>query len=270
MGFPFSQNGWSRNGATTMMPRRARRVERLVPIGVRTEALRTRCRSSGWAARRLAHSRAQPILCQWHILRIPAMRARWCRLLLAASLGLFAATGAIAQCPAVVPAQGGALPAPLPLFPADNWWNADISARRSTPTPRASSRSSTTAARAGCIPTSAARRRRAASHIYGMPYAVVDGDAAEAGGDLRLLGRERRRQHVDGQGVPFYPIPAQAITQSALGRGRRARQRRPAQPERPPPADRRPHATGISTSSTTSTTTPRRRRGRPAPARSST
>src|SRR5205823_852044 len=24
--------------------------------------------------------------------------------------------------------QGGALPGPLPLFPADNWWNLDISA----------------------------------------------------------------------------------------------------------------------------------------------
>ena len=26
------------------------------------------------------------------------------------------------------PIQGGALPGPLPLFPADNWWNVDISA----------------------------------------------------------------------------------------------------------------------------------------------
>src|SRR6478672_12656669 len=25
-------------------------------------------------------------------------------------------------------ARGGALPQPLPLFPADNWWNLDISA----------------------------------------------------------------------------------------------------------------------------------------------
>ena len=31
--------------------------------------------------------------------------------------------------PAAAVAQpGGMLPGPLPLFPADNWWNADVSA----------------------------------------------------------------------------------------------------------------------------------------------
>jgi len=40
----------------------------------------------------------------------------------------FAASVALAQCPATVPAANGAIPGPLPLFPADNWWNTDISA----------------------------------------------------------------------------------------------------------------------------------------------
>ena len=35
---------------------------------------------------------------------------------------------ALAQCPSPVPAANGALPGPLPLFPPDNWWNADVSA----------------------------------------------------------------------------------------------------------------------------------------------
>src|SRR5258708_14267356 len=34
---------------------------------------------------------------------------------------------AIAQCPASVPVEGAPPPAPLPIFPPDNWWNLDIS-----------------------------------------------------------------------------------------------------------------------------------------------
>ena len=37
--------------------------------------------------------------------------------------------------------------------------------------------------------------------------------AAEAGGDVPVLGRERRRRSCDRSRVPFYPIPAQSITQ---------------------------------------------------------
>ena len=36
------------------------------------------------------------------------------------ALSLLTASAAFAQ-------PGGALPGPLPLFPADNWWNADVS-----------------------------------------------------------------------------------------------------------------------------------------------
>jgi hypothetical protein len=43
------------------------------------------------------------------------------RLGLALALTLLSATLASAQ-------PGGPLPAPLPLFPADNWWNTDVSA----------------------------------------------------------------------------------------------------------------------------------------------
>ena len=33
---------------------------------------------------------------------------------------------ATAQCPASLPVQGAPPPGPLPVFPADNWWNLDI------------------------------------------------------------------------------------------------------------------------------------------------
>ena len=42
-------------------------------------------------------------------------------LLLTALLAVFLVRGAAAQ-------VGGPLPTPLPLFPADNWWNVDVSA----------------------------------------------------------------------------------------------------------------------------------------------
>lgn len=44
-----------------------------------------------------------------------------------ALVAVVAAVPAFAQCPAAVPAQCAALPGPLPLFPADNGWNADVS-----------------------------------------------------------------------------------------------------------------------------------------------
>src|SRR5689334_1290913 len=41
-------------------------------------------------------------------------------------LGLFLHASALGA--GVGPVLGGSLPAPLPLFPADNWWNTDITA----------------------------------------------------------------------------------------------------------------------------------------------
>ena len=40
-----------------------------------------------------------------------------------------ALASALAGAPlAAQPVQGGPLPGPLPLFPSDNWWTADVSA----------------------------------------------------------------------------------------------------------------------------------------------
>ncbi len=169
------------------------------------------------------------------------MRARWGRLLLAASLGLFAATGAVAQCPAVVPAQGAALPAPLPLFPADNWWNADISA---APVDANSSSFIAFVNNGGTRklhPDFGGEASPGSVAIYGMPYAVVDGAQPKLAVTFDYWDESDGVNMSTGQGIPFYPIPSQAIAQSALGRRRRARERRPAQPERSSSADRRLH-----------------------------
>jgi hypothetical protein len=81
--------------------------------------------------------------------------------------------------------QGGPLPAPLPLFPASNWWNLDIS---SAPV---DSRSAAFIQFIG-----AARRLHpdfggdvspGSAQIYGFPYVVVDDTQAKKGRSLRLL-----------------------------------------------------------------------------------
>ena len=124
--------------------------------------------------------------------------------LLGALLLLVGPAGAVA----LGPIEGGTLPAPLPLFPTDNWWNLDVSTAPLDP-------SSTSFI--GFIHNGGTRRLHpdfggevfpGSAEIYGMPYAVVDGTQPRLTVDFVLYGDES-----DGVGVPFYPIPAEATTQ---------------------------------------------------------
>ena len=97
---------------------------------------------------------------------------------------------------------GGALP---PLFPADNWWNQDVSQA-----PLATE----SAALIAFINNGGTRRLHpdfggiaGPQDIYGIPYVVVAGDQPKRQVQF-YYGDES-----DGVGVPFYPIPDQAITQ---------------------------------------------------------
>ncbi len=69
--------------------------------------------------------------------------------------------------------QGGVLPGPLPLFPRDNWWNANISLAPVDPT------SASLISFIGSARQDASRLRRRCDAgrcaDYGFPYAVVDG-----------------------------------------------------------------------------------------------
>ena len=76
---------------------------------------------------------------------------------------------------------GGALPQPLPLFPADNWWNLDISTAPTDPG---------SASYIAFISNGTVRRMHpdfggdvssGSVQIYGFPYIVVDGAHGEAG-----------------------------------------------------------------------------------------
>ncbi|HEX9264632.1 MAG TPA: hypothetical protein VF977_09695 [Candidatus Binatia bacterium] len=110
--------------------------------------------------------------------------------------------------------RGGALPLPLPLFPADNWWNLDIS---SWPVDANSTNY------VAFINNGGTRRLHpdfggnagSGFSIYGMPYAVVTN---VSNGDLNAVQFQYSSEsdgvdHAANASFPFYPIPVEAITQ---------------------------------------------------------
>src|SRR5947207_9828618 len=113
--------------------------------------------------------------------------------------------------------SGGPLPSPLPLFPADNWWNLDISAWPLD---------SNSASYISFINNGGTRHLHPdlggnaptpqdPDACYGMPYVVVSGvSSADLVPVEFSYGDESDGvDHVTGTSFPFYPIPVQAITQ---------------------------------------------------------
>ena len=115
---------------------------------------------------------------------------------------------------AINAARGGALPQPLPLFPADNWWNLDIS---SWPV------DSNSASFISFINNGGTRRLHpdfggdagSGYSIYGMPYAVVTNvtDADLKAVQFDYADESDGVDHSTNTSFPFYPIPSEAITQ---------------------------------------------------------
>ncbi len=108
----------------------------------------------------------------------------------------------------VGPVEGGALPGPLPLFPADNWWNTDVSAAPVDPGSAAFVAFINNGGTRKLHPDFGGEVSAGSVQVYGMPYAVVDGTQPKVTVRFLAYGSES-----DGVGVPFYPIPTQAITQ---------------------------------------------------------
>jgi len=103
--------------------------------------------------------------------------------------------------------RGGALPGPLPLFPADNWWNVDVS--KAPVDPNSAAYINFIGASRGLHPDFGGDADEQ-PYIYGMPYVVVPGsqemeqvsfDYADES-DYQAPGRP-----------PGYPIPVEARTQ---------------------------------------------------------
>jgi hypothetical protein len=111
---------------------------------------------------------------------------------------LCATTAAFGQ----APQQGGALPAPLPLFPPDNWWNVDIT---SAPVdPNSAAYIAFIGASRGMHPDFGGDSGDPSAPIYGMPYVVV------AGTQPRVNPYFEYDDESDHGG---YPIPDEAKTQ---------------------------------------------------------
>jgi len=113
--------------------------------------------------------------------------------------------------PVALPAANGALPGPLPLFPADNWWNTDVT---SAPVdPNSASFIDFVGAARKLHPDFGGEASPGSVAIYGMPYAVVDGAQPKLPVTFDYWDESDGVNQATGQGIPFYPIPSQAITQ---------------------------------------------------------
>ena len=138
---------------------------------------------------------------------------RWPSLVALVTLVAFLASSTIPAW-AMNSTRGGALPQPLPLFPADNWWNRDIS---NWPV------DANSANFISFINNGSTRRLHpdfggtagTGNAIYGMPYAIVTN---VTNGDLKPV-QFQYSDESDGvdqatdTSFPFYPIPPEAITQ---------------------------------------------------------
>ncbi|HSP13458.1 MAG TPA: hypothetical protein VLV78_01755 [Thermoanaerobaculia bacterium] len=102
------------------------------------------------------------------------------------------------------PQRGGTLPAPLPLFPPDNWWNADISA--APVDANSAAFISFIGPTRGMHPDFGGDSGDAGSPIYGMPYIVVSGSQPRVPVTFDYADES-------DLGDPGYPIPEEAKTQ---------------------------------------------------------
>ena len=132
-------------------------------------------------------------------------------ILAALALGLATCVNALAQCPPSVPVEGA--PPSSPVFPADNWWHVDIS---TAPVDPASSSFIAFVNNGGTRklhPDFGGEASPGSVDIYGMPYAIVDGTQPKQAVTFDYWDESDGVDPSTGQGVPFYPIPAQAATQ---------------------------------------------------------
>jgi len=141
------------------------------------------------------------------------MRSKLAHLLLAIALVILAAPASLAQCPASVPVEGAALTVPLPLFPSNNWWNLDISAAPVDPGSASYIAFINNGGTRHLHPDFGGEVSPGSVDIYGMPYAIVDGSQPKQAVTFQYWDESDGVNYSTGQGIPFYPIPSQAITQ---------------------------------------------------------
>jgi hypothetical protein len=109
--------------------------------------------------------------------------------------------------------QGGVIAVPQPLFPPNNWWNIDVSA---APLDLGSAGFITkinedlncTKVNGSCRVHPDFGGDAGGGDVYGFPFIRVNGSQTKLTVDFSPGWPEES----DGVGVPFYPVPAEAIT----------------------------------------------------------
>jgi hypothetical protein len=97
------------------------------------------------------------------------------------------------------------------LFPADNWWNQDIS------TAPVDARSAQFISFIGTTrrlhPDFGGFESPGSANIYGFPYVVVGADQPKRAVQFYYGDESDGVDHTTGRSFPFYPIPDEAVTQ---------------------------------------------------------
>jgi hypothetical protein len=136
------------------------------------------------------------------------MSRRWSAFLL-----LFLVLGAMRPWAKLQPARAerqGPLP---PLFPPDNWWNQDVSA---APVEARSAQFIAAINKGGIRrlhPDFGGYEAPGSVGIYGLPFALVGADQPKKAVQFSFADESDGVDHANGRGVPFYPIPDEAITE---------------------------------------------------------
>jgi hypothetical protein len=110
-------------------------------------------------------------------------------------------------CPTGPPCEGGPVPGPLPVFPSTNWWNLDITTAPVDPLSASYIATLSNAAVRPDFGGTVTPGPPPSDQVYGMPYIIVAGSQTK-----RQVTFVEFPAESDGVGVPFYPIPDQAIT----------------------------------------------------------
>ncbi|MGH7343057.1 MAG: hypothetical protein ACREKH_21435, partial [Candidatus Rokuibacteriota bacterium] len=150
--------------------------------------------------------------------RVRASARSW---IVALALGLVAVGPLAGGHASAAPVLGGALPGspPGPLFPADNWWSADVS---SAPVdPGSAGFIDFINGCAGCCPSGGrslhpdfgGNESPGSVAIYGIPYVVVDGTQPKRSVIFFYSDESDGVDHSTDTSFPFYPLPDEAITQ---------------------------------------------------------
>src|SRR5689334_18439017 len=117
---------------------------------------------------------------------------------------------ALSSLAAAAAQQGASLGVPQPLFPPNNWWNTDISSAPVDPS---------SAAYINFIGATDAMHPdfggdAGGGDVYGFPVITVEGNAPKK--TVSFVGWPEQS---DGVGVPFYPVPDEAVAQTGWVEG---------------------------------------------------